>query len=280
MLGLLRRGRAAATPTPITAAQRAHFETKGWLALPKLFSGEEVAAINNDLDAATTGDRTLYGDAIVVTLSHPTDSRVLPLRDATVEQVGAPMKINNLYLHSPVMLDASTHPKLIAALDALLGAPPVVINSLNFIFGSQQPAHVDTWYMPARRVGGLIVASICLEPTPPDGGPLFYYSGSHQISPHVFENDRRHVVDPGDQEIVSRHLEKGLEEGGFERESFLGQTGDVFIWHEQLAHGGAQIDTPGQSRRTLVVHYHALDCLPKSDVADHRGRPAYLIKEN
>ncbi len=80
----------------------------------------------------------------------------------------------------------------------------MVCNSLNFIWGSQQPDHFDTWYMPPPPVPecppegplkhamhrfrppppppfGLAVSSICLEDVHPDAGPLMYYPGSHAL---------------------------------------------------------------------------------------------------
>ncbi len=36
--------------------------------------------------------------------------------------------------------------------------------------------------------------------------------------------------------------------------SSLAQAGDVLVWHADLAYGGAEIENPGRTRRSLVTH--------------------------
>ena len=40
-----------------------------------------------------------------------------------------------------------------AVLGELLDGPPVVCNSLNFIQGSEQTEHIDSWFMPSAGAG-------------------------------------------------------------------------------------------------------------------------------
>src|SRR5438445_466251 len=46
-----------------------------------------------------------------------------------------------------------------------------------------------------------------------------------------------------------------LRENGLERQAFTCSRGDVFIWHGGLVHGGDEIQTPGKTRKSFVVHY-------------------------
>jgi hypothetical protein len=53
----------------------------------------------------------------------------------------------------------------------------MICNSLNFERGSQQPFHIDTWYMPPPVEGRMVVASIAVDDVDADNGPMAYYPG-------------------------------------------------------------------------------------------------------
>ena len=50
---------------------------------------------------------------------------------------------------------------------------------------------------------------------------------------------------------------------GIEPVHFLPRKGDVFIWHAQLYHGGAPIETPGRTRRSMVAHFWRVEDAPE-----------------
>jgi hypothetical protein len=43
---------------------------------------------------------------------------------------------------------------------------------------------------------------------------------------------------------------------------FRGKSGDVFLWHAQLLHGGRPIRDMAKTRSSLVVHYWRAGDLP------------------
>ena len=146
----------------------------------------------------------------------------------------------------------------------------MVCNSLNFIWGSQQPDHFDTWYMPPPVANKMVVSSICLEDVDPIAGPLVYYPGSHKIPPYVFSHGRIDAIE-AEMPACRAYLEEKLKEYHPERKLFLGKAGDVFIWHAQLLHGGTGIKDLGHTRRTLVTHYwRAGDVEPERAVEVHK----------
>jgi ectoine hydroxylase-related dioxygenase (phytanoyl-CoA dioxygenase family) len=48
------------------------------------------------------------------------------------------------------------------------------------------------------------------------------------------------------------------EERGLKTEKFMAKKGDVLIWHADLMHGGARIQDPRQTRKSLVAHFMPL----------------------
>jgi len=237
------------------------FERDGFAILNGFFSPEFCDRILQEVDLYTSPRKPFPTSRITLDILHGAHSgRRVYLRDAPPEALEGPYKINHLFTESDVVADAVFDKGLRSALDRLLGAEPVTINSLNFRHGSQQPAHIDTWYMPPPKTGSLVVASLSLEDVHPDAGPLFYYPGSHRIPPYVFSHGGIHAVDAEmpecraylDREIAARNLKK---------EFLFGKKGDVFLWHAQLLHGGSPINDLARTRSSLVVHYWGLDAV-------------------
>lgn len=100
---------------------------------------------------------------------------------------------------------------------------------------------------------------ICLEDHHPDAGPLRYYPGSHRPA-YVFSDGGRREV-PAEMELAQKHVLDEIDKRGLEPTEFHGRAGDVFVWHEQLYHGGSPIDDAQRTRRTLVTHYWRRDGL-------------------
>ncbi len=115
--------------------------------------------------------------------------------EAPREAFGGPIKVNDLFLDEPEVRHLALNQRLTAILSALLDGPPMVCNSLNFMWGSQQPAHFDSWYMPPPVENKMAVSSICLEDVYPDAGPLTYFPGSHKLKPYRFSHGGIHAVE-------------------------------------------------------------------------------------
>jgi phytanoyl-CoA hydroxylase len=152
---------------------------------------------------------------------------------------------------------------LARVLRELLGSEVAICNSLYFERGSQQPYHIDTFYMagPQRRPDTLIVTSICLEDHHPDAGRLTYYPGSHKIPAHHLSTGDVQAV-PEEMDDVTAYLDGEIAARSLETEDFAGKAGDVFIWHEQLYHGGRPIADPSRTRKSLVTHETSVEDLP------------------
>ena len=240
-------------------------------------------------------DPSSFGQATVDALHGEHTGKRFRGVEAPHEVFSGPIKINDLFLDEPEVRNLALSEPLTELLSGLLDGAPLICNSLNFIWGSQQPDHVDSWFMPAPARSEpepippqpwwrpkspdppepwdfnsrLAVSSVCLEDVHPDAGPLVYYPGSHKIPPYRFPNGGFAALQ-GDTESSRFYVHGGIKKAGLRREEFLGNAGDVFLWHGQLVHGGSAIKDPSRTRRTLVTHYwRAADVEPSKAVKVH-----------
>jgi ectoine hydroxylase-related dioxygenase (phytanoyl-CoA dioxygenase family) len=239
--------------TRLTSEQKQFWEDNGYLVLPGLFSSAEMQAVNELINGLLEDSKGL-GNATVDVLHGEHLGKRFRGADAPKDSFQGPIKINDLFLQEPKVRDLALGKELTRILSDLLDGPPMICNSLNFIWGSQQPNHIDSWYMPPPVENKLAVSSICLEDVRPEAGPLLYYPGTHKIPPYRFSHGGIHAVQE-EMPACQAYLEEQLKKTHAERREFLGKAGDVFLWHGQLLHAGSPIKDLSYTRKTLVTHY-------------------------
>lgn len=226
----------------------------GIVVLPGLLSADRVAQVNRFIDELWATRRDLPRPPTVdVQIGSPRQRRIL-LSDADPRDRRRPYKINDLYLDISMIRDMVLDPRLCEVLETLFYGTPLVCNTLNFEYGSQQPDHIDTLYMPSRKAGGMVASWIALDPVTSSNGPLRYWPGSHRIPPYRFSHGATNAVAeemPGFEAFIDREVARR----GLSPVSLAAEPGDVVVWHSQLLHGGCPIDDPEQTRRSLVTHY-------------------------
>ncbi len=238
----------------LSTAQRTFWEENGYLILERHFSLDRVDALNRCVDEVWADSRRHRRPTVAdIFIDSPQERRTL-LSDAPLEARKAPHKINDLFLESELIRETILETRLSLLLEELLGAPPLVCNSLNLEFGSQQADHCDSIYMSAPVKQYLAATWIALEDCSPDAGPLRFYPGSHKIPPYRFSNGSTAAIYEEMPEYASR-MATELARRGLEPEIFLAKAGDVLVWHSQLFHGGETIRDPSRTRRSLVTHY-------------------------
>ena len=163
--------------------------------------------------------------------------------------------------------------------------PPVVLQSLTFLRGSEQPAHLDYPYVRCQtKIGRLAASWIALEDVTPEAGPMAYYPGSHQVERFGFYDwgGGSILLEPESHRSTmefARHLYRRLDELGLERRTFLPRKGDILIWHGALAHEGLPVRNPDASRRSYVTHYTSLRAYPRAHMKpDALGTGAYVFE--
>lgn len=229
------------------------FLSEGYFVLENFYSPADTDALNSEID------------------------RLLDAGKAGFNYTGR--KIFNLQEQSQV---ADTHffrnPRLLPLLSFLLGKPVIPFQSLSFVQGSEQRAHSDSIHMTTEPPGYLIATWTALEDCTPDGGPLFYYPGSHRL-PYVMSADypsgnTRFTIGEHSNRQYEDKIEALLQaHPDLEKKPFLARRGDVLVWHANLVHGGSPITRPGATRRSFVCHYYAEDVICYHEMSQ---RPALL----
>lgn len=248
----------------ITPAQRRFFDDNGYLVLAGFFPPERIAAVRSHIDALWS--RRGAGGPFVIDqyIGDPSEQRRY-FRDVEDAVRSQPYKLNDLHLDDTVIQHLCLDRRLVAVLGVLLGAPPLAINSLFLEYGSQQPAHFDTFYMPSKTPNMMAASWIAIDPVTDSNGPLFYYPGSHKVEPFRFSHGRLEAIF-AEMPAAEAHMRRIAEASGLRPLRFHAQPGDVLIWHAQLLHGGLPILNKGETRTSLVTHYWTLHDHP--DPAD------------
>ncbi|WP_430230443.1 phytanoyl-CoA dioxygenase family protein [Paraburkholderia tropica] len=226
------------------------FQKDGFLVLPGFFErdhiDEVVRSINRTIDARPKN--------VVVDMLE-TGSRTR-LSSLTADQVRAGrMKVNDLYLTMDNVRQLAINARLANVLNACMGAPVALCNSLYFEKGSAQPPHVDAIYMTPATHGHLLASWVALEDVHVDAGPLEYFPGSHLIPQWKFSDGSYHFV-PEEMAQWHAYMDEQIAERGLQKTSFAARKGDVFIWHAHLLHGGGPINDASRTRKSLVFHYY------------------------
>ena len=229
------------------------YDENGFLVLKNFFSHEELAAFDSDVQNIWQNRQSEGGEITIDILEGELTGRRLKLKDAPDSALDCAHKVNDLYLESGACRNLNLNKKLCGILKELFSDDPLVINSLSFRKGSQQPHNFDTYFMPPPVQNQMVVSSICLEDQSTDAGPLSYYPGSHKIEPYVFSHGGIHLA-PGEMKHATAYIEEEIEKNNLKAETFIGNAGDVFIWHAQLYHGGLPINDENKTRKTLVTH--------------------------
>jgi ectoine hydroxylase-related dioxygenase (phytanoyl-CoA dioxygenase family) len=256
-----------------------NWERDGFIILKNFFDQTDLSLFEQDLNFRLANRATAAGNITIDVLEGEFIGQRLKLAEAPASTLNVAYKLNDLYLESNACRTLNLNQKLCRILALLLDDEPLVINSLSFQKGSQQPHHFDTYYMPPIAKDMMAVTSICLEDQSVETGPLSYYPKSHKIPPYVFSHGGIHAI-PEEMEQAKQYIQSELEERHLQPETFIGKAGDVFIWHAQLYHGGLPILNHEVTRKTLVTHYWRKHDVEPQQVATIASGGSYLIREH
>lgn len=226
----------------------------GYILLRKFFPPSHVENINELIDRLWGARASRNDNLIVDAYLNTSRQKRMFFRDAKNEVRTLPHKINDLYLEYDEVRNIVLNIELTRIISLLLKGTPLVINTLNFEFGSEQDDHVDTFYMPPKKVNCMLATWIALETVTPESGPIRYYPRSHKIPPFVFSSGKTNAISAELPEF-NKYIREELDKRNIVAETFTAEAGDLFIWHSQLLHGGTLIADKGKTRRSLVTHY-------------------------
>jgi phytanoyl-CoA hydroxylase len=149
-------------------------------------------------------------------------------------------------------LNILTHPNLVAALEAIIGERPKIVQTMCFEGNPQTWAHQDTYYLDSTELGRMIAAWVAIEDIHPGAGRFFVYPGSHRIS-MPRNSGQLHVAFRHDhyKELVLNVIR----ENRLECRAPALRKGDVLLWAAQTIHGSLETRVPSRSRASLTAHY-------------------------
>lgn len=232
----------------LTEQQRNFWRDNGFLVLPGFAADEDLASVQKLL-------RHIWDVRVprIVVDDLDTGARIL-LQDSQFGPETHTFKVNDLHLEFEEVRRLSVGDRIAAILGELLGDAPVLVNTLNFERGSQQPYHVDSLYMTPHTVGNLVATWIALEDCHLDAGPLTYFPESNLIVPFQFRDGSYHFR-TDEMGSWEDYVHSEVARRGLESQLFAARTGDLFIWSANLLHGGSPIKDMTRTRHSLVSHF-------------------------
>jgi hypothetical protein len=172
---------------------------------------------------------------------------------APLHEGGAYNRIQDAWATSDAVREIATLPKVVGLLETLYGRRPIPFQTLNFLKGSQQETHPDSYHFhswPKHYMCGVWVA---LEDLTESNGPLHYYPGSHRLPDYDF-------LSPGQGDRLVQFVRDVVEAYDLQREQAQVKKGQALIWSANLLHGGDPVLDPESTRLSQVTHYFFEDC--------------------
>ncbi len=225
------------------------YNKNGFLVIHQFLNDTQVDEINREVD-----------NIIKYTSIRPSYGRYMQLAKhcASIKTMATDEKLSEL---CKILLDGDVH----------------FFQSINFLKGSEQQTHSDSFHMTTYPEGGLLGIWIALENINADQGPLHYYPGSHTLP--YFMNDS--FGNEGNWLMLGKlnyppyasMIQQKIKEHGFEKKIFYPKKGDLLIWHANLLHGGEKQNNPNLTRKSLVLHYLKKDSICYHEISQ---RPALI----
>lgn len=246
-----------ATQLPYNLAEKLRFWSEnGYVILEKALSDELIDAYLADVQELIDQHKSYD---INIRIDRPEYSKhpVMKIRDVPREIIeGQYIKIMDFHNASVAGKKLMLHKAIVSFLEAVFSQKVVAMQSLTFLYGSQQETHQDFPYVVPQIPSHLAAAWIALEDVKAGSGELHYYVKSHKVPKFDWGNgiffNEGSTKNPTD---FGKYLNHECERLGLEKKTLLIKKGDVLIWHAALAHGGEPILDPKLTRKSFVCHY-------------------------
>lgn len=185
-------------------------------------------------------------------------------------------RMENYWVACGPVRDLALHPRVVAFVEALLGAPSIPFQTLDFAHATQQPLHADSAHFDTLPSGRMLGVWVALEDIGADQGPLRVVPGSHRWADRLVPLSG---IANAEYESVVRAATKGSDVVDLPV-----RRGEVVVWHPHLLHGGAPLGEHGSSRWSQVTHYFAsgvgyvVPAESRRDLGEYRLRPVVDIR--
>jgi phytanoyl-CoA hydroxylase len=234
----------------LDGAARVHLEEEGYVVLRGLVSTADCAAIREAFaEEVKSYPGFLYRQTTARAERNHLNEHGHVMNPLLNLQDLDPLRFGGLRRGA---LDAFTAPAMVAALRALFGEDPKLVQSMYFEGNSATWAHQDTYYLDSEHVGTMVAAWVALEDIHPGAGRFFVYAGSHRID--LAKNG-------GDFDIAFHHdrykqlIVKLIRERRLELRAPALAAGDVLFWSAKTIHGSLATLGTTNTRQSLTAHY-------------------------
>jgi len=182
------------TDLRLSKEQLESWNSNGFLLLKGFYSSDTIEAINALIDRLWKNRKSLSAQYVIDIFVETENERRVYMADAPKSARSKPYKLNDLFLSQIEIRELIIGNRLAPILRQLLDGFPMVCNTLNFEYGSQQDYHFDTFYMPSPTPNKMVASWIALENATSDNGPLSYFPGSHKIPAYLFSHGTTHAI--------------------------------------------------------------------------------------
>ena len=141
--------------------------------------------------------------------------------------------------------------------------PPVAFQTMTMRKGSEETLHIDTGPLTLTEPMTMAASWLALEDVRTGSGEFEFVPGSHSVPEYLHPSmSKGHNNDMTTYGEVLNQMKAACADRGFITERFEAKKGDVLIWHADLLHGGAKIEDPSSTRKSLVTHFMPLGVMP------------------
>lgn len=167
------------------------------------------------------------------------------------------------YLTQEYIRNIGLYPPLLSVLDqALQGEVGLHLNLTN-VRSTERMWHQDDYLNPDYIQGRYVAVWVAVGDVDPDSGPFEYVPKSNKwgriTRSQIFEEFpiecKQNDWTISTQESLAQFYEQEIKKRNEKIESFIGQKGDVFIWHGWLVHRGSLPKNPSLFRKGVIFHY-------------------------
>lgn len=182
----------------LTFEQKAAFWRDGFLAVPHLLTGDEVAALKRRTEQIVLGEVDFPRDLI---------SNEPGLPEAEIEKIPPFYRVRKIWQltkYDPVFQQYARHPGIVSVICDLLG-PDIKLYVDQMLlkpphFGTAKPYHQDSAYFPIEPQE-LVTCWLAMDEATVENGCMRYLPGSHRhpVAHHALEGP--HIVPEGFDEV-------------------------------------------------------------------------------
>ncbi len=229
------------TDPVITADQVAAYNDKGYIVVEDIYSPADVQEMRDALAGLVESAHGLTDHTDVIDLE-PNHTPEAP----RVRRIKEPFKNHEVFNRM------ARHPRLIAALTALLGPAFRMhgskINLKSAEYGSPVEWHQDWAFYPHTN-DDVLAVGVMLDDMTEENGPLLCVPGSHRGPTYDHHQDGR-FIGAMDPDVSGANLDTA--------ETITGPAGACSFHHARTIHGSGQ-NTSGKGRTLLLYQIAAAD---------------------